>query len=51
VVKQDNNSDTFLVTATMTPGIDEQALIIKVTPRPIGAWFPTGPIAADEPEF
>lgn len=40
VIKQDNNADTFLVSAAEIPHIDQQARVTEVTAREIGAWVP-----------
>src|SRR2546423_4914276 len=39
VVKQDNNGDTFIVTTTDAPWLDDiSTACLRVDPRPIGAW-------------
>jgi hypothetical protein len=51
VVKQDNNGDTFIITDAAMPHLDEHTTMVEVAPRSIGAWFPTDPDPADEPDF
>ena len=50
-IKQDNNGDTFLISPEEIPGIDELALVTKVTTREIGAWAPSEDDGPDEPPF
>jgi hypothetical protein len=39
VVKQNNNGDTFIITATDAPWLDDIAAVcIRVDPRPVGAF-------------
>jgi hypothetical protein len=48
VVKQDNNGDTFVITATEAPSIaDDAAACMHVPPRHIGGW--THPTTDDIP--
>jgi hypothetical protein len=48
VVKQDNNGDTFIVTAADAPWLDDTAAArTRVDPHPIGAW--THPTTDDIP--
>jgi hypothetical protein len=50
VVKQDNNGDTFVVTATEVPSIaNDAAARVHVTPRQIGGW--THPTTDDIPTY
>lgn len=51
LIKQDNNGDTFLVSAAEIPGIDPQTLITEIRPRQIGAWTPEENDTPDEPIF
>jgi hypothetical protein len=53
VVKQDNNGETFVVTTTSMHSlvVDENTVVAEITPRRIGASFPTDPDPAGEPEF
>lgn len=51
VIKQDNNGDTFVVSAAEVPGVDEQALVSKVATRDIGAWAPDESDGPDELAF
>lgn len=49
VVKQDNNGDTFIVTATDAPWIDSDAAArVQVDNRCVGAW--THPTTGDIPQ-
>jgi hypothetical protein len=48
VVKQDNNGDTFVITATEAPSVAADATAcVQVTPRRIGDW--THPTTDDIP--